>query len=55
MNIRPTGYLIVCALALVYLVTANARGYIPFAGSTTRSSGEVPESPTRTASSASST
>ncbi len=39
MNFRSTGYLAVCALALIYLVTSNARGYIPFAGSTTRSSG----------------
>ncbi len=39
MNFRSTGYVALCALALIYLVTANARGYIPFAGSTTRSSG----------------
>jgi hypothetical protein len=39
MNFRSGGYLVVCALALAYLVTANARGYIPFAGSVTRSSG----------------
>ena len=39
MNFRQTGYLVVCALALVYLVTSNARGYIPFAGTFSRSSG----------------
>ncbi|HEX4376132.1 MAG TPA: hypothetical protein VHZ99_03160 [Steroidobacteraceae bacterium] len=39
MNFRPSGYVVVCALAIVYLVAANARGYIPFAGSITRSSG----------------
>ena len=39
MNFRQAGYMMVCALALVYLVASNARGYIPFSGSFARSSG----------------
>jgi hypothetical protein len=37
MNFRHPGYLICCAVALIYLVVANGRGYIPFAGALTRS------------------
>jgi hypothetical protein len=30
--IRRFGYGLMCAVALLYLVSANARGYVPFAG-----------------------
>jgi hypothetical protein len=29
---RQLGYGLICAAALLYLVGANARGYVPFAG-----------------------
>jgi hypothetical protein len=38
-NLRQLGYLVVCAAALLYLVNANARGYVPFAGPALRSGG----------------
>jgi hypothetical protein len=33
---RQLGYGVLCAVALLYLVGANARGYVPFAGPPTR-------------------
>jgi hypothetical protein len=39
MNGRQLGYGLLCAVALFYLLAANARGYVPFAGPFGRSSG----------------
>ena len=38
MNFRQLSYVLLCAGALLYLVTANARGFVPFAGPAIRSS-----------------
>jgi hypothetical protein len=37
MNFRSILYGVFCASALVYLIAANARGYVPFAAPTNRS------------------
>jgi hypothetical protein len=37
MNFRSILYGLFCASALVYLIGANARGYVPFAAPTSRS------------------
>ena len=39
MKLKQLGYLLVCAAALLYLVNANARGYVPFAGPSSQSGG----------------
>jgi len=39
MNLRQIGYGLVCVTALFYLMTANARGYVPFAGPMIRGGG----------------
>jgi hypothetical protein len=33
---RQVGYGLLCTAALLYLVAANARGYVPFAGPPSR-------------------
>ncbi len=37
-NLRAASYVLVCAIALLYLAVANAEGYVPFATPTSRSS-----------------
>jgi hypothetical protein len=39
MNFSRFGYAFICLLALVYLVMANARGYVPFTGAYQRGGG----------------
>jgi hypothetical protein len=39
MNLKQMAYLLVCGAALLYLVTANARGYVPFSGPPAGNSG----------------
>jgi hypothetical protein len=39
MNLRRLGYGVLCVTALFYLMTANARGYVPFSASLARGSG----------------
>ena len=41
MNPKQIIYAIVCGAALYYMVSANARGYAPFAGPPGRSNGTV--------------
>jgi hypothetical protein len=38
-NFRQIAYIILCGASLMYLVGANARGYVPFAGPFARSYG----------------
>jgi hypothetical protein len=39
MNMKGFGYGLCCLAALLYLVSANARGYVPFAGPPSPTSG----------------
>jgi len=41
MHLKQIIYAIVCGAALFYLMSANARGYAPFAGPPGRSNGGV--------------
>jgi hypothetical protein len=41
MNWNAMIYPAVCVLALLYLTVANATGYVPFAGRTSRTSGHT--------------
>jgi hypothetical protein len=38
-NLKQLAYLLVCGAAVLYLVSANARGYVPFAAPLLHSAG----------------